>query len=118
MGKLLLRELQLQATGRVPQRGDLSLDERIARAGRTLAHPLQHDQATLLAGLQITGAGGLADKQHRAWRSGNRYARPTSPHPRRRLFELRNSCAKLTHPVVQKIGHPTILAGSAKKVAE
>ena len=36
--------------------------------------PLQHDQATLLAGLQITGTRGMADKQHGVWRSGNRYA--------------------------------------------
>ena len=65
------------------------------------------DQATLLAGLQITGTRGMADKQHGAWRSGNRYALPTSPHPRRRLLELRNSCATLTHPTAQKIGHST-----------
>ena len=104
-GKRLLRKLQLQAAGRVPQRGDLLLDKRTARAGRTLARPLQHHQAALVAGLQITGTHGLADKQHGPWRSGNRYALPTSPHPRRRLLELRNSCATLTHPVAQKIGH-------------
>jgi len=105
VGKRLLRELQLQAAGRVPQWGDLLLDERTARAGRTLARPLQHDQASLLAGLQTTGTGGMADLQHGAWRSGNRYALPTSPHPRRRLSEPRNSCVTLTHPKAQKIGH-------------
>src|SRR5271168_5140145 len=47
----------------------------------------------------------MADKQHGAWRSGNRFALPTSPHPRRRLLEIRNSCATLTHPTAQKIGH-------------
>ena len=40
-----------------------------------------------------------------AWRGGNRYALPTSPHPRRRLSEPRNSCATLTLPTAQKIGH-------------
>src|SRR5277367_746737 len=51
----------------------------------------------------------MADKQHRAWRSGNCYALPTSPHPRRRLLEIRNSCVTLTHPTAQKIGHSTHL---------
>ncbi len=99
----LLREVQLQAAGRVPQWGNHLLDERTARAGRTLARPLQHHQTALLAWLQITGTGGVTDKQHGAWRSGNRYALPTSPHARRRPLELRNSCAKLTHPTAQKI---------------
>jgi len=49
----------------------------------------------------------MADKRHGVWRSGNRYALPTSPHPRRRLLELRNSCVTLTHPTAQKIGHST-----------
>src|SRR6201982_3412478 len=31
------------------------------------------------------------------WKSANRYALPTSPHPRRPLSELRGSCATLTH---------------------
>ena len=70
-----------------------------------LARPLQHHQATLLAGLQITGTRGRNDKQHRAWSSGNRYALPTSPHPRRRLLEIRNSCVTLTHPTAQRLGH-------------
>ena len=30
-------------------------------------------------------------------------------HPRRRLLELRNSCATLTHPMAQKIGHATMI---------
>jgi drug/metabolite transporter (DMT)-like permease len=34
-------------------------------------------------------------------------ALPTSPHPRRRLLELRNSCATLTLPTAQKIEHTT-----------
>lgn len=32
------------------------------------------------------------------------------PHPRRRLLEFRNSCATLTHPPAQKIGHSRFLA--------
>ena len=66
-----------------------------------------------LARLQITGARGMADKRHGAWRSGNRYALPTSPHPRRRLLELRNSCATLTLPTAQKIGHAKLGADIA-----
>ena len=81
-------------------------DQGTARAGRTLARPLQHRQAPLLARLSIAGTRGVADKQHGPWRSGNRYALPTSPHPRRRrLSELRNSCATLTLHSAQKIGH-------------
>ncbi len=84
---------------------DLLLDERAAGAGRTLARALQHHQDALLAGLSVAGTRGVADKHHGAWRSGNRYALPTSPHPRRRLLELRRSCATLTHQTAQKIGH-------------
>ena len=35
-------------------------------------------------GYQTTGAGGLDGKELGVWRSGNRYALPTSPHPRLR----------------------------------
>src|ERR1700679_1253073 len=107
LGEWLLRALHFQAEGRVPERRDLLLDERTARAGRTLAGSLQHHQTSLLAGLQAASTGGMADKRHGVWRCGNRYALPTSPHPRRRLFELRNSCATLTLPTAQKIGHST-----------
>jgi hypothetical protein len=82
-----------------------TLDARAAGAGRKLARVLQHHPATLFAGLSIAGTRGVADKQHGVWRSGNRYALPTSPHPRRRLLELRKSCATLSHPTAQKIGH-------------
>jgi len=34
--------------------------------------------------------------KNRAWRSGKQSALTTSPHPRRRLLELKRSCAKLT----------------------
>ncbi len=34
--------------------------------------------------------------QNRVWRSGKQTTLPTSPHPRRRLLELKRSCAKLT----------------------
>ena len=51
VGERLLRELQLQAQERVPQRRDLLLDQRAARAGRALARPLQLRQTTLVARL-------------------------------------------------------------------
>ena len=85
------------AEGRVPQRRDLLLDQGTARAGRALARPLQHRQTTLLAGLQTTRSGSLADLHHGAWISGNRYALPTYPHPRRRLLELL-AITTLTNP--------------------
>src|SRR5271154_456890 len=59
----------------------------------------------------------MADKQHGAWRSGNRFALPTSPHPRRRLLEIRNSCATLTHPTAQKIGHSSLRLYSSVQLA-
>jgi hypothetical protein len=66
----------------------------------------KHDEEdTLLAGLQITAAGGMADKQHGAWRNGHRSALLLLHTPRRRLLELRNSCATRTHPTARKIGH-------------
>jgi putative transposase len=49
---------------------------------------------------------GMADKQYGACRSGNRYALPTSTHPRRRLLELRNSCVTLTHHWHKRSGTP------------
>ena len=70
VGERLLRKLQLQVEGRVPQRRDLPFDQRTARAGRTLARPLQHHKATLFAGLSITGTRGMADKQHGVWGDG------------------------------------------------
>jgi transposase InsO family protein len=69
---------------RVPERRDLLLAEGNQGARGAVAGPLQHCQAALLAGLQAAGAGGLAGKEHGAWRSGNRCALPTSPHPRLR----------------------------------
>src|ERR1700733_10793347 len=92
LGERLLRELQLQTQGRVPERRDHLLDERTARAGRTLADSLQHHQTSLLAGLQTTSTGGTADKRHGAWRSGNR-------------------CDTLTLPTAQKIGHSKVDLG-------
>jgi HTH-like domain len=80
MGERVLRELQLEAE-RVPQRRNLLLDEGDQGADRALARPLQHRQTTILAGIQTTGAGSVADLNRGAWRSGNRYALPTSPHP-------------------------------------
>jgi putative transposase len=64
-------------------------------------------RATLLTWLQTTGAGGLGGKELGVWRSGNRYALPTSPHPRLRLSIDKDSCATLTTELVQKIGQTT-----------
>ena len=51
MGKRLLRKLQLQTTGRVPERRNLLLDEGDQGAGGPVASPLQHRQTALVAGL-------------------------------------------------------------------
>ena len=83
-----------------------SIKELRVLAARWRVH--YHRQTALLAGLQTTSTGGRADKRQGVWRSGNRYALPTSPHPRRRLLELRNSCVTLTLPTAQKIGHSTV----------
>src|SRR5260370_16780185 len=63
---------------------------------------------TLLTELQTTGARGLGGKELGVWRSGNRYALPTSPHPRLRLSIDKNSRATLTKKLVQKIGQTTV----------
>src|ERR1019366_968363 len=83
VGERLLRELQLEAAGRVPERRDLLLDERDRGAGGAVASPLQHRPAALFAGLPATGPRGMGGKELGVWRSGKRYALPTSPHPRR-----------------------------------
>ena len=46
----------------------------------------------------------LGGEQLGVWRSGNRYALPTSPHPRLRLSINNDSRATLTIKLVQKIG--------------
>src|ERR1035437_10224872 len=115
VGKRLLRELQLEAAGRVPERRDLLLDERNQGAGGAVASSLQHRPATLLAGLSTTGTRGLAGKEHGVWRSGNRYALPTSPHPRLRLSIDKDSCATLTISLVQKIGQTTVSSGGLSR---
>src|ERR1017187_4576538 len=107
MGERLLRELQLEATGRVPERRDLLLDERDQGAGGAVASPLQHRPAALFAGLPATGPRGMGGKELGVWRSGNRYALPTSPHPRLRLSTYKVSRATLTMNLVQKIGQTT-----------
>src|SRR5271170_4959986 len=89
--------------------GDLLLHQGAARAGRALAHPLQHRQTTLFAGLSTTGAGSMADlKQQWAWRSGNRSALPTSPHPRRRLSINTDNCVTLTPHWYKTSGKPQL----------
>src|ERR1017187_4180526 len=104
MGERLLRELQLEAAGRVPERRTLLLDEGDQGAGGAVASSLQHHPATLLAGLPTTRTGGLGGKELGVWRSGNRYALPTSPPPRLRLSIDKDSCATLTISLVQNIG--------------
>src|ERR1017187_6980886 len=81
VGERLLRELQLEAAGRVPERRDLLLDERNQGTGRAVASSLQHRPASLFVGLPATGARGLDDKELGVWRSGNRYALPTFSTP-------------------------------------
>jgi transcriptional regulator len=49
----------------------------------------------------------LADLNRQgAWRSGNRYALPTSPHPPRRLSELKDKRATLTPHWYKRSGNP------------
>jgi hypothetical protein len=67
VGERLLRELQLEASRRVPERGNLLLDEGDPGAGRTLAGPLQHGQTTLVAGLSPACAGGLDHNEPGVW---------------------------------------------------
>jgi hypothetical protein len=81
VGERLLRELQLEATQRVPERPNLLLDEGDQGAGRALANPLQHHQAALFAGLSATGTAGLGGIKLGPWGGGNRYAHPTSHAP-------------------------------------
>ncbi len=61
----------------------------------------------LFAGVQITGAGCMADRSFPgAWKSGTQRTLPTFPHSRllRRVISFYRR-AKLTMPLVQKIGH-------------
>jgi putative transposase len=53
------------------------------------------------------------NKGHGEVETATRFPLPTSPHPRRRLLELRNSCATLTHPTAQKTGHSTQMQSGA-----
>src|SRR5260370_7941615 len=104
MGEWVLRELQFEAAGRVPERRNLLFDKGDQGAGGTVASSLQHHPATLLTGLQTTGARGLGGKELGVWRSGNRYALPTSPHPRLRLSIDKNTRATLTKKLAHKLG--------------
>jgi hypothetical protein len=104
----LLRELQLEAAGRVPQRRDLLLVEGGAGAGKTLAVHLQHHPSTLFAPLQTAGTGNVATREEsRVWRSGKQSTLSTSPHPRRRRDTYKHRCATLRTQPAQKIGHST-----------
>src|ERR1700687_2051544 len=106
MGERLLRIVQLEDAGRVPERRDLLLVEGGAGAGRTLAGSLQHHPSTLFARLQIASTRDVATRsENRVWRSGKQSTLPTSPHPRRRRDTSKTRCATLTLQPVQKIGH-------------
>src|SRR5271154_6417162 len=108
MGERLLRIVQLEAAGRVPERRDLLLVEGGAGAGRTLAGSLQHHPSTLFARLQIASTGDVATRsENRVWGSGKQSTLSTSPHPRRRLDTSKTRCATLTLQPAQKIGHST-----------
>jgi hypothetical protein len=61
-GERLLCEFQLETAERVPQRRTLPLNEGNQSAGGTVASSLQHRPATLLAGLQTTGARDVGGK--------------------------------------------------------
>jgi hypothetical protein len=95
-----LRKLQLQAARRVAERRNLLLDPGDQGACGALARPLQHHQATPLAGLQVTGAAALGGKEHR--RMGKWKAKYAShfPTPRWQLSKHRDSCATLTISLV------------------
>ena len=104
-GERLLRIVQQQVTGRVPERRDLLLAEGAPGAGRAVARALQHREATLLVRLQATGTDCLADrKQQGAWKSGKPTTLPTFPHPRLRRDNYKTRRATLTISLVQKIG--------------
>jgi putative transposase len=101
----LLRIVQQQVTGRVPERRDLLLAEGAPGAGRAVARALQHREATLLVRLQAASTGCLADrKQQGAWKSGKPTTLPTFPHPRLRRDNYKTCRATLTISLVQKIG--------------
>src|SRR5271168_2061413 len=105
LGERLLRIVQQQVTGRVPERRDLLLTEGAPGAGRAVAGALQHREATLLVRLQAAGTGCLADgKQPGAWKSGKPTTLPTFPHPRLRRENYKTCRATLTISLVQKIG--------------
>lgn len=54
----------------------------------------------------------MGGKELGVWRSGKRYAFPTSPHPRLRLSIYKVSRATLTMNLVQKIGQTTTVRRS------
>jgi len=114
VGERLLRELQLQAQGRVLERRNLLLDERNQGASRAVESSPQHHTAAFFAGLQAAGTGGLDAQKLGVWRSGNRYALLTSPHARRRLSIYKDNCATLINLAgTKKSGRPLLNVISA-----
>ena len=79
MGERLLRDPQLEAPQRVPERRNVLLDEGDQGAGRALARPLQHHPLALFAGLPATCTAGLDAIKLGIWGGGNRWAHPLSP---------------------------------------
>ena len=74
------------------------------KGGATITTP----QTTLLAGLQTTGPGSVADgKRKGAWKSGKPTTLPTFPHPRRLRDNYTTRYITLTISLVQKIGQAT-----------
>lgn len=105
LGGWLVRLVQQQVTGRVPERRDLLLTEGAPGAARAVALALQHREATLLVRLQANGTGCLADrKQPGAWKSGKPTTLPTFPHSRLRRDNYKTCRATLTISLVQNIG--------------
>ncbi len=107
VGERLLQELQFQDARRIPERRNLLFVAGSTRADRALACLFHHGTPTLIVGLQNSSTRGTPYKKQEVWRNGNRYAIPTSPHPRRRRNRCTNRCATRAILLVQITGQPT-----------
>ena len=95
LGERLLRKLQLQASGRDPQWGDLLLDRGNARACRTLAGALQHHPATLFAGLPCTSSADLPGLEQHGY--GEEQTATRFPHPTPHTLATNQRCERYTN---------------------